>query len=206
MRIRDAGDLERGARALIRLDPRLEPVLAQVGDLPLRLRPDGFPALLSAIVSQQLSTASAAAIWGRLTAAGLTDAVALRGADDQVLRATGLSRPKIRYARALAQADLNFAALRTLPTQAVVAELTQLPGIGRWTAEIYATFSLGHADAFAAGDLALQEATRLALALPARPGEAALRTIAADWAPWRAVAARALWAYYRLHKGREGVT
>jgi DNA-3-methyladenine glycosylase II len=88
----------------------------------------------------------------------------------------------------------------------VVAALVRLPGIGCWTAEIYAKFSLGHADVFAAGDLALQEASRLVFDLEARPSEAELREMAEAWAPWRAVAARALWAYYRLAKGREGIT
>ena len=206
MQIRDAADLERGAAALMRLEPRFGPVLSEVGDLPLRLRPDGFAALLNAIVSQQVSTASAAAIWGRMEAAGLIDAAAVRDADDVALKAVGLSRPKMRYARALAEADLDYAALRDMSPAEVVAALVRLPGIGRWTAEIYAKFSLGHADVFAAGDLALQEAARLVFDLEARPSEAELREMAEAWAPWRAVAARALWAYYRLAKGREGIT
>jgi DNA-3-methyladenine glycosylase II len=88
----------------------------------------------------------------------------------------------------------------------VIATLVALPGVGVWTAEIYLKFALGRADAFAAGDLALQEAARLMYDLPARPGPAELRRLAAPWAPWRAVAARGLWAYYRLAKSREGVT
>ena len=87
----------------------------------------------------------------------------------------------------------------------VVATLTALPGIGVWTAEIYAMFALGHADVFAPGDLALQEGARMILALPERPRERALRAIAEAWSPWRAVAARALWAHYAREKAREGV-
>ena len=137
--------------------------------------------------------------------AGLDDRAALLAADEAALRACGLSGPKIRYARALAAADLDYAALRGASTDAVVRTLTALPGIGRWTAEIYAMFALGHADAFAHADLALQESARTLLGLPARPREREMREIAAAWAPWRSVAARLLWAYYRVGKGREGI-
>ena len=194
-----------GADWLVAREPRFSAALALTGPLPLRRRGDGFDALLSAIVSQQVSTAAASAIWGRLQAAGLTDANALRAAPDEALRAVGLSRQKVRYARALAEADLDYPALRSAPTEAVVAELVALPGIGRWTAEIYAMFSLGRADVFAPADLALQEAARLLFDLPDRPREAALRRMAEAWSPWRAVAARLLWAYYRVAKDREGV-
>ncbi|MBF9029625.1 DNA-3-methyladenine glycosylase 2 family protein [Rhodobacterales bacterium HKCCE3408] len=204
MRITGAADLERGAAALAALDPRFGPVLEAVGPLPLRLRPDGFATLLQAIVSQQVSTASAAAIWGRVEAAGLTEPGAVAAADEAALRAVGLSGPKIRYARALAAAGIDFEALRGMESDAVVATLVAVPGIGVWTAEIYAKFALGHADVFAAGDLALQEAARVAFDLPARPGERELRAMAEAWSPWRSVAARALWAYYRVAKGREG--
>ena len=80
-----------------------------------------------------------------------------------------------------------------------------VPGIGRWTAEIYAMFSLGRADAFAAGDLALQEAARVLFALDARPSEPSLRDMAEAWSPWRSVAARLLWAYYQRDKDRDGI-
>jgi DNA-3-methyladenine glycosylase II len=105
----------------------------------------------------------------------------------------------------LAQADLDFAGLRDAPTEDVIATLVALPGIGTWTAEIYAMFSLGRADVFAPGDLALQEAARVLFALDARPSEKALRAMAEVWSPWRSVAARLLWAYYRIAKSRDGV-
>ncbi|NKX46159.1 DNA-3-methyladenine glycosylase family protein [Roseicyclus persicicus] len=203
-RIETEADLAAGAAVLVARAPCFAPVLAAVGPLPLRRRPDGFPALLSAIVGQQVSTASAAAILGRLEAAGLAEEGAAAAASEEALRACGLSRPKIRYVRALAAARLDYGALRAADTETVVATLTALPGIGRWTAEIYAKFALGHADAFAAGDLALQVAAARAFDLPARPSEPALREMAAAWSPVRAVAARALWAYYRLDTGREG--
>ncbi|MGB7271566.1 MAG: DNA-3-methyladenine glycosylase 2 family protein, partial [Albidovulum sp.] len=161
--------------------------------------------LLDIIMGQQVSVASADAIWGRLEAAGLTKAENVAAAGEDDLRACGLSRQKIRYALALAQSGIDYDALKTAPDEAVIAALVALPGIGRWTAEVYAMFSLGRADVFAPGDLALQEAARLAFDLPARPSEKALRAMAEDWSPWRAVAARALWAYYRVRKSREGI-
>jgi DNA-3-methyladenine glycosylase II len=198
-------DVAEGAAVLAGLCPRLAHAYARTGPLPLRRRPDGFAELLSAIVSQQVTTASANAIWGRMQAAGLTTPDTILRADDDALRAVGLSRQKIRYARELAAAGIDYAALRHAPETEVVATLTQVPGIGVWTAEIYAMFSLGRADVFAPGDLALQEAARLLYALPERPRERALRDMAGAWAPWRAVAARLLWAYYHVEKQREGI-
>jgi DNA-3-methyladenine glycosylase II len=203
--IRSPDCVAEGAAWLAGREPRFAGALARTGPLPLRLREDGYAALLSAIVSQQVSVASAQAIWGRLEAAGLTGAQAVAAADETALRACGLSRQKMRYARALAEAEIDYAALRAVPEEEVVATLTAVPGIGRWTAEIYAMFSLGRADVFAPGDLALQESARLLFDLPERPKERALREMAEDWSPWRAVAARLLWAYFRLEKAREGV-
>lgn len=194
-----------GAAWLAEANPRFAEALAQTGPLPLRLRKDGFAALLDAIVSQQVSVAAADAIWGRLKAAKLTGPRKIMWASDDDLRACGLSRQKIRYARALAEARLDYAALRQTCTEDIITTLTEVPGIGKWTAEIYAMFSLGHADVFAPGDLALQESARLLFDLPERPKEKQFREMAADWAPWRAVAARLLWAYYRVAKEREGI-
>ncbi len=194
-----------GAAWLAGRDPRFQSALDEIGPLPLRRRPDGFAELLGAIVSQQVSVASARAIWARMEAAGRISAEAILSASDDDLRACGLSRQKIRYARALAGADLDYGALRHLPTETVVTTLVAVPGIGRWTAEIYAMFSLGRADVFAPADLALQEAARILFELEARTTERALREMAADWSPWRSVAARLLWAYYRVAKQREGL-
>jgi len=194
-----------GAAYLARTEPRFAAALEQTGPLPLRRKKDGFETLLSAIVSQQVSVAAADAIWGRLKAARLTGPRKIQGASDEELRACGLSRQKIRYARALAGARIDYAALRTAPDEEVVATLVEVPGIGRWTAEIYALFSLGRADVFAPADLALQESARILFGLDERPTERALREMAAPWSPWRGVAARLLWAYYRVAKEREGI-
>ncbi len=197
--------MREGAGWLARAEPRFAEALELCGPPPLRRRADGFAALVSAIVSQQVSTAAARAIQGRLAAAGLTEPATIHQAEDAALRAAGLSRQKIRYIRALAEAGIDFEALRTAPDAEVVATLVELPGIGRWTAEIYAMFSLGRADVFAPNDLALQEATRILFSLPERPKERALRGMAEAWTPWRTVAAGMLWHYYHHAKNREGV-
>ena len=129
----------------------------------------------------------------------------MAAASDEDLRVAGLSRQKARYGRALAQAGIDFSALRGAPDVDVVRSLVAVPGIGVWTAEIYAMFALGRADVFAPGDLALQEAARMLFGLEARPTDKALRAMAEAWSPWRSVAARILWAYYRVAKEREGV-
>ncbi|MCB6177250.1 DNA-3-methyladenine glycosylase 2 family protein [Rhodobacter sp. Har01] len=203
--IEGPADLAEGVAWLVAREPRFALVLQAVGDLPLRRHADGFGALMDAIIGQQVSVASAAAIRARMEAAGFLQAAAVAAADEAALRAAGLSRQKAGYALALARADIDYARLRALPDDEVIAALVAVPGIGRWTAEIYAKFALGRADVFAAGDLALQEGARLLFGLSERPGERALRGMAEDWRPWRAVAARALWAYYRVAKGREGV-
>jgi len=194
-----------GAAHLAAAEPRFAHALTLTGPLPLRRRKDGFEALLGAIVSQQVSVAAADAIWARMKAARLTGPRKIAAAPDEALRACGLSRQKIRYARELAAAGIRFDALREAPTERVVQTLVEVPGIGVWTAEIYAMFSLGRADVFAPGDLALQESARILFDLPERPRERVLREMASDWAPWRAVAARLLWAYYRVAKDREGI-
>ncbi|QYX56581.1 DNA-3-methyladenine glycosylase 2 family protein [Roseovarius sp. SCSIO 43702] len=203
--IETSEDVEEGAEALAALCPRMAEARGLVGPLPLRRKPEGFAELLSAIVSQQVSVASASAIWGRMETAGLVTPEAVAAADEDALRAVGLSRQKMRYARALAEAGIDFRSLRAMPSDAVVNRLVEVPGIGTWTAEIYAMFSLGRADVFAHGDLALQEAARVLYGLPERPRERQMREMAQAWRPWRSVAARILWAYYRVETQREGI-
>ncbi|MEY1555620.1 DNA-3-methyladenine glycosylase [Yoonia sp. R2331] len=194
-----------GAAWLAARDSRIAQALDQVGTLPLRRKPDGFDQLLNAIVSQQVSVASANAIWGRLVEADMTDPARIAATTPDDLRALGLSQQKARYAKALAEARIDYVALRDTPTPAVIKTLTAVTGIGTWTAEVYAMFSLGRADVFAPGDLALQEGARMLYDLPDRPTDKALRAISEDWSPWRSVAARLLWAYYADQKKREGI-
>lgn len=199
-------DVAEGAAWLAGKCPRMAAALSETGPLPLRRKPDGFAELLSAIVSQQVSLASARAIWSRLQDGGMTEPRVVLTTSEEDLRALGLSRQKARYARALAQADIDYVALRQMSDEDVIRTLVCVPGIGRWTAEVYAMFSLGRPDVFAAGDLALQEAARNLYNLESRPTERALREMALAWSPWRSVAARLLFAYYRVVKGREGIT
>lgn len=203
--IRGPACLDEGCAWLAEAEPRFGPLYARLGRPPLRHRDEGFAPLVAAIAGQQVSVASAAALVGRLSEAGLLEEAAVRATSDEALRACGLSRQKIRYVRALAEARIDYDGLRAAPLSKVLSTLTAVPGIGAWTAEIYAMFSLHRADVFAPGDMALQESARMLFDLPERPKEKALRDMAAPWAPWRAVAARLLWAHYAEVKAREGV-
>ena len=194
-----------GAAWLAAHDPHFADALSLTGPLPLRLCEGGFHQLLSAIVSQQLSVSAAAAIWARVEKAGVTTPEAIYNSSDEDLRALGLSRQKIGYARALAGAGIDFDALPEKSLEDVIAELTVVSGIGVWTAEIYAMFSLHRADVFAHADLALQEAARHLFDLDKRPTPKVMRDMADQWRPWRSVAARLLWAYYKHINEREGV-
>ena len=194
-----------GTAWLAAREPRFAQVLQLTGPPPLRRWPDGFGALLNAIAGQQISVASAAAVLDRLRAAGLTEPEPILQAGEEGLRANGLTRQKAAYVHALARAGLDYAALRRAPDEDVIQILIAQKGIGRWTAEIYAMFALGRADVIAAGDLAIQEAARAIFDLPTRPSDPEMREMAKAWSPWRAVAARLLWAYYQHDKSREGV-
>ena len=197
--------ISEGLAALAKLEPKFNQIIKNIEEIPLRRTSEGFDRLLSTIVSQQLSVAAADAIWNKIELAGLNKIQKIRKVSDQELRDVGLSKQKIKYVRSLANANINYRSLRTMPTLQVVNELTQVSGIGNWTAEIYAMFSLGRADVFAPGDLALQEATRSLFNLQERPNEKELRSMAKDWSPWQAVAARLLWSYYNHQKKREGI-
>jgi DNA-3-methyladenine glycosylase II len=198
-------DVAQGAQALVGLEPRFAEVLRQIDEVPLRLRPQGFASLLDIIVSQQVSVASADAIRARMKAAGLTDPAAVLSAGDEGLRAAGLSRPKVRYAQALAEADLDYLGLHDMADAEVAQTLCSIKGIGPWSAQIYLMFCMGRADAFAPGDLALQEAAKVLFELAERPSAPALEEMSLAWSPWRAVAARMLFAYYRVIKSRDGL-
>ncbi len=202
-------DLGAGMAALVAADPRLAPLLAKAGMPGLRRRPAGFPGLCAIICAQQLSTASAAAIWGRLSAA--FDPLHhdhVRQARASTLARLGLSKPKIKTLKAIgtaiAKGEINLDAVGELPADDAHAALIALHGVGPWTADIYLLFCLGHADAWPAGDLALQEAARIAFRLKKRPSPSAMVTLAEKWRPWRGVAAHLLWNYYRVVKQHEG--
>ena len=208
-RLHTESDLDAALAYLVKADPRFGQALTLAGRPPLRRRPDGFAGLAAIVVSQQLSTASAKAIWQRLEAAlDPFDHVAMLRARTPKLVRAGLSAPKIRTLKAIAKAidcgELDLPSLVHQPADNAHRALTAVHGIGPWTADIYLLFCLGHADTWPAGDLALQEATRLLLALEARPNAKEMGPLAEAWRPWRGAAACMLWSYYRVAKQREG--
>jgi DNA-3-methyladenine glycosylase II len=207
--LRNDADLAAALSVLAEADPRLAKLIDIAGRPALRRRPAGFPGLCAIICAQQLSTASAAAIWGRLAGAfDPFDHDTLRRARTAKLARIGLSKPKIKtmksIGRAIANGDIDLDALAGMEADAAHAALTALHGVGPWTADIYLLFCLGHADAWPAGDLALQEAARLAFGLPQRPLSKDMTRLAEQWRPWRGVAAHLLWKYYRTIKRRDG--
>ena len=210
VRFEDQSDLEDAMQALVKQDPRLKPILAQTGMPALRQREPGFAGLAHIVCGQQVSTASAAAIWGRLSVAfDPFDHDAIRKARTDRLGRLGLSGAKIKtlknIARELAADRLNFDVLANEDVDAAHNALTALHGIGPWTADIYLLFCLGHGDAWPAGDIAVQEAIKIGLGLKARPNAKQMIPLAEPWRPYRGAAAHLWWAYYRVMKKREGV-
>jgi DNA-3-methyladenine glycosylase II len=203
-------DLEDAILRLVKQDPRLKPVFEIAGMPALRRREAGFTGLAAIVCGQQLSTASAAAIWARLSAAfDPFHHEALRRARADRLGRLGLSAAKIKtlkhIARELAADRLNLGVLAYEEADAAHGVLTALPGIGPWTADVYLLFCLGHGDAWPAGDLAVQEAIKVGLGLKTRPTAKEMAPLAEPWRPWRGAAAHLWWSYYRAIKKREGV-
>ena len=193
-------DVREGVRALRRRCQTMRMVHDAAGDPPLRRRPAGFEGLARIIVGQQLSVASASAIWLRtLSLCQPFEPLAVQQLEDVALASAGLSRAKIRTLRAICAAcadGLDLNALDRRSDAEIQTALTAISGIGPWTADIYIMFCLGRGDGFAAGDLALQIGAQKALGLKARPSADELLAIAERWRPWRGVAARLLWNYY----------
>lgn len=203
-------DLEEAIHALVKRDPRLKPVLEIAGMPALRRREPGFAGLAHIVCGQQLSTASAAAIWGRLSAAfDPFDHEAVRRARTDRLGRLGLSAAKIKtlkhLAREIIAERVNLDVLAEEDADAAHHTLISLPGIGPWTADVYLLFCLGHGDAWPAGDLAVQEGIKIGLGLKARPTEKQMAPLAEPWRPLRGAAAHLWWSYYRAVKKREGV-
>jgi DNA-3-methyladenine glycosylase II len=203
-------DLDAGLAQLLIADPRLQPVADKAGAFALRRREAGFAGLCAIVCGQQLSTASAAAIRDRLFAAfDPFHHDTVRNARTDKLKRLGLSAPKIKSIReigkALAKGHIDLNAVGNMGADAAHATLVALHGIGPWSADIYLLFCLGHSDAFPAGDLAVQEAARIAFGLRKRPDPEALTKMAEAWRPWRGVAAHLLWAYYHAVKKRDVV-
>lgn len=193
-------------RRLTALDRDFRRILREAGPLPVRLRPRGFPGLLQAIVGQQISNQAAAAIWRRVAPLAALGPAAFAALEDRTLGEAGLSRAKIVAGRALALAfaehALSAEALDAMEDEAAIAALVALPGIGRWTAEVYLLFAHQRSDVFPAGDIALAAALADLKGLGERPRERALREMALAWRPYRALAARLLWHHWRHVTGR----
>ena len=202
-------DQIRDARAhLAAIDPALAVIEAVTPVFPWRTAQPGFAGLLKLIVYQQVSLASATAIWSRVEA-GLDEvsATAVLALEDVELQGMGLSRPKVRYARAIAEAQISglcdLSALRQMSDDDASAALMAVKGIGRWTAETYLMFCEGRLDVFPGGDVALQEAIRWADRAEVRPNEKQAYARARAWKPYRAVAAHLLWRCYGAVKTGE---
>jgi len=194
----DAASLPAALAALVALDGDFHLALESLGPPPLRYRPPGFETLLRIIVAQQVSLASAAAIWGRLEAAcrPIEPADFLK-LDESALRACGFSWQKANYGRSLAElmlsGQLDLAAFDLLDDETAIAQLTQVKGLGRWSAEVYLLFSHGRPDVFPAADVGLMIGAQRLKRLETRPDAKELVAMAEAWRPYRAVAARMLW-------------
>jgi DNA-3-methyladenine glycosylase II len=209
--LHNEADLQAGLVALILADPRLKPIAEKAGHFSLRRREGGYAGLCAIVCGQQLSVASAAAIRERLFKAfDPFHHDTVRVARTDKLKRLGLSAAKIKsikeIGKAIAKQHIDLNAIGNMPADDAHATLVALHGVGPWTADIYLLFCLGHADAFPAGDLAVQEAARIALNLRKRPDAKALTKIAEAWRPWRGVAAHLMWAYYHVVKKREGIS
>lgn len=154
-----------------------------------------------------ISNQAATAIWGRLSALpGALTPDGLLALSDEGLRQAGLSRPKLRHARALAEAfaagRLSAEGLAALPDEDAIAAIAAIPGFGPWTAEVHLLFGLDRQDIFPSGDLALAASLSALRGLPARPSPKELAMLAGAWRPWRSMAARLLWHHWRHVTGR----
>ena len=197
----DLSTLETGCTALAGRSDALATLFERNGTPPLWRREPGFPTLVKLILEQQVSLASGAAAYRRLEARlGNVTPEAFLTLDDDELRAAAFSRQKARYVRGLARAlvndELDLGALETMDDVEANAALSQLVGIGPWTASNYLLFALGRPDVWPTGDRALVVSMGRAFDLDDAPSYPDADTMADDWRPWRAVAARLLWHDY----------
>ena len=196
------------ALAALRADPALARALDAAGPPVVRRREGGYPGLFRIVVEQQLSVESARAILARCEARlPVITPDAVLAASEEELRACGLSRPKIRYLRAVAAAvedgTLDLKALPALPDEEAAARLTAVTGVGPWTAAIYMLFCEGRADVWPRGDVALLAAYAAASGFAVKPPQRDFDDAAVRFAPYRGVAAHTLWTYYAHLKGRQ---
>jgi len=188
--------------ALAAADPAIAAALVGSGYPEPRTSERGYPTLLRTIIGQQVSIASARAIWTKLEAAigDVHDPARMAEASDELLRSAGLSRQKMSYARSLAEEIASGRLdLDRLPEddEAAIAELVRIKGIGRWSAEIYLLFAEGRPDVWPAGDLAVQVAIGRMLGLTERPAERQLRDLSERWRPHRGALSVFAWHFYK---------
>jgi DNA-3-methyladenine glycosylase II len=199
-----AADIATSLTALAKQDQVIAKWRARIGDPEPRHRPQGYEALLRTLIAQQISVAAARGITAKLEGAlgSLDDPRAVLNADDDLLRAGGLSRQKIGYARALADAvvsgTLDFDALTTLDDEAAITMLSAVKGFGRWSAEIYLMFAQGRLDIWPANDLGVQEGLKRLYGWDERPKERAMRELGARWQPHRSALALFCWHVYAV--------
>ncbi|HYB08223.1 MAG TPA: DNA-3-methyladenine glycosylase 2 family protein [Alphaproteobacteria bacterium] len=194
--------LEEMLQALGARDADLAHAHRVAGTPDLRPRTPGFATLLHIIIAQQLSTASASAIRNRLDA--LAEPLTPEGflaLDDSALREIGFSRQKIHYGRGLAEAiasgTLDLRRVHRMSDEDAIATITQIKGLGRWSAEIYLLFALKRPDIWPVDDLAVVVAVQRLKGLRSRPDRKRMLKIAEPWRPYRSYAARLMWHYYR---------
>ncbi len=210
-RIKNQTDLSQRLEILKVIDPSLAEIIDGLPEVPLRLRAPGFEGLAEIITAQQVSKASANAIFGRLSLliAPLTAENFLKRGEAPLIEA-GLSRAKqstmIGLAEAVLVGDLDIEKLCEVSIDEALEKLTSLKGIGPWTAEVFLLFCAGHEDVFPAGDVALQHAVGAVLQLPKKPDILQTRELARRWAPMRGVAARVLYAYYAQMKNSSEIS
>jgi DNA-3-methyladenine glycosylase II len=196
--LHDLPEIGKGVRHLTKKDVDLKAAHKRIGTLPWRKQPEGFAGLVYTILGQQVSVAAAAHMAARLQAAipEITPKHFMK-LDDDKLREIGLSRQKILYCRDLAERITSkkfvIADLPNMPDEEAFAALTDLKGIGPWSAEIYLMFSLGRADIWPAGDLGLQAGLQRLHGLKERPDGKKARKMGEIWAPYRSAASLIVW-------------
>ena len=197
-----AEQLETAMAALCEIEPAFAVAVGNAGHPASRISERGFATLLRTIVGQQVSVASAAAVWNKLDAVvgGAGDPAKIAAASDELLKSAGLSRQKLGYARSLAdEVTSGRLDLANLPEddEEAIAALVRVKGIGRWSAEIYLLFAEGRTDIWPAGDLAIQIEVGRILGHETRPSEKLTREVAEAWRPHRGAAAIFAWHHYQ---------
>ena len=209
-RIRNQHNLQRGIDLFVDQFPELQPIVEALPEVPLRARAPGFEGLAEIITAQQVSKASAAAIFDRTKAAiSPFTAEQLLTLGEEPLIAAGQSRAKqvalLGLAEAVVKDGLDLEGLCDLPVETAIADLTALKGIGPWSAEVFLLFCAGHVDIFPAGDVALQHVVGEVCGLKNRPETKQTRDLANQWAPLRSIAARIFYAHYARIRGKSAI-